>query len=78
VILVDFVLADVDGTNLCKQLKDDTQTKDIPVVLITGKEIMKDRGVINAELEQSGADDFLAKPFEVPQLLEKIDKLTSR
>lgn len=66
-ILMDvFLAAGMDGRDICKALKSNAKTKDIPVIMFSAQIKMED--VLNS----SQADDFIAKPFEVKDLLNKI------
>ncbi|MCX2477634.1 response regulator [Pedobacter sp. MC2016-15] len=71
-VLLDIWMSGIDGRDVCRSLKADPETLDIPVLMISaGREIME------SALE-SGADDFLAKPFDMDDLLEKVAKLTAK
>jgi CheY-like chemotaxis protein len=63
VILMDMLLSGVDGTLVCKQIKEDPSTKHIPVVMISALSHGQKKS------EEVGADFFLAKPFEMEDLL---------
>ena len=66
-ILMDvFLSSGMDGREICKILKANSQTKDIPVILFSAQ-IKMDDGFQNW-----GADDFISKPFEVKELISKI------
>src|SRR5689334_433757 len=60
-VLLDLMLPDLPGTEVCKALKADASTKQIPVVMLTAKGEEIDR-VVGFEL---GADDYVVKPFSV-------------
>ena len=65
-ILLDFKLPEMDGYEVCKRLKSDELTKDIPIIMITG--VIKDtEGRIKAL--DLGADAFLVKPVEPGELV---------
>ena len=67
-ILLDVMLAGMDGRDICKSIKEKPETHDIPVILISGTHHLEDT------LKQQGApDDFLAKPFNIGVLLHKIE-----
>ncbi|RYG17677.1 MAG: response regulator [Chitinophagaceae bacterium] len=68
VYILDIWMSGSDGRELCKQLKSDEKTKNIPVILISASNDLK------RSAETAGADDFLAKPFEIDALLEKVAK----
>jgi|SRR6185312_10399543 len=70
-LLLDIWMSGQDGRKICKYLKKDILTKDIPVILISAS-----RDIENSTIE-SGADDFLPKPFEMNELLAKISKWIS-
>jgi CheY-like chemotaxis protein len=59
-----------DGRDICKKLKQDPLTKNIPVIMISASRDIKESAM------EAGADDFLAKPFEMDDLLKKIEDLT--
>lgn len=67
-VLLDFVLTDIDGAQVCRCLKEAGGTKNIPVIMMTGfgTDSAKDK------FRESGADDFINKPFEAADLLAKI------
>jgi DNA-binding response OmpR family regulator len=69
VLLLDIWMSGVDGRDICKQLKQNEKTNKMPVVMISAS---KD---IERSAMESGADDFLAKPFDMYELLEKIERL---
>lgn len=66
--LLDIWMSGVDGGDLCKYLKKDHKTQDCPVVLVSAN---RDGERI---ADESGADDFLAKPFEIEDLLAIVEK----
>ncbi|RFZ82132.1 response regulator [Mucilaginibacter terrenus] len=66
-ILLDIMLGNMDGRELCKTLKQSIEMNDIPVILISASHN------IAAPLNQDGApNDFIAKPFDINHLLNKI------
>src|SRR3990167_7562242 len=69
-LLLDIWMSGVDGRDICKKLKANEQTKNIPVIMISAT---RD---IERSTKESGADDFLEKPFEMDELLEKVEKYT--
>jgi len=68
-VLLDIWMSGIDGRDVCKAIKANPQTKDIPVLMLSAS-----RDIRESALE-SGADDFLAKPFDMNVLLNKIDVL---
>ncbi|PWK60674.1 diguanylate cyclase domain-containing protein [Roseicyclus mahoneyensis] len=70
-ILLDVVMPDMSGLEVCRKLKADPETADIPVILITA---LADRESKMAGLE-AGADDFLTKPVDEVTLLARVRSL---
>lgn len=68
VILLDIVLPDMDGYQVCQILKSDPRTKDIPVIILTSnsKSVDKVRGL------KVGASDYITKPFDFGEFLARI------
>ena len=68
-ILLDVKLGDRDGRDICRQLKDNPNTQGVKVILYSAfPETM-------VEYVRCGADDFVTKPYEMDQLIEKIRQL---
>lgn len=67
-ILLDICMPGVDGRDVCRTLKQKELTKNIPIVMISASDDVE-RSVMDA-----GANDFLAKPFDMQELLKKIEK----
>jgi DNA-binding response OmpR family regulator len=63
VILMDMLLSGVDGTLVCKQIKENPSTQHIPVIMISALSQGQEKS------GEAGADFFLAKPFEMEDLL---------
>jgi two-component system response regulator MprA len=72
VILLDLGLPDVDGVKIVEQLRADGN--EIPILVLTARQALTDRV---AGLD-AGADDYLAKPFELDELLARVRALTRR
>ena len=72
-ILLDVMMPDKDGYKVCKELKTDEETRNIPVILFTAKPKQKES--IKDESKAVGADDHILKPFEPADLLDKVRKL---
>ncbi len=71
-ILLDVKLPDIDGTEVCKQLKADPRTARIPVIQISA---LLTAPADRVEGLESGADAYLAMPFEPRELLAHVDQL---
>src|SRR5579859_2603065 len=72
IILLDVMMPGMDGFTVCRHLKDDLETRHIPVVLLTALDGRADRV---AGLE-AGADDFLTKPIDDVMLFARVRSLT--
>jgi DNA-binding response OmpR family regulator len=68
IVLMDIYLGDSDGRELCRTLKNSASFQDIPVILYSAGNIPA------ASIENSMADDFIAKPFDLTYLLKRIDQ----
>ena len=72
-ILLDVILPGIKGRGVCTQLKQDNETKNIPVVFLTSKDSPDD---VKAELD-AGAILHLTKPISIKQLLSEIRRIES-
>ena len=73
-IILDLMLPDLPGTEICRQLKNNAATKNIPVMMVTAKGEEIDR-VVGFEL---GADDYVVKPFSIRELVLRVKALLRR
>lgn len=71
VILLDIWMSGQNGHDICKNLKSSAQTRNIPVVMISANRDMEKIS------KACGADDYVAKPFELDELLNKVEKYSS-
>lgn len=71
-LLLDIWMSGIDGRDICREIKGNPATKDTPILMLSAS-----RQISQSALE-CGADDFLAKPFEMATLLEKIENLTGK
>lgn len=67
-IFADLTIRGMSGSALCNALKAEADTKGIPYIILSG-----DRDIAQ-KARQCGADDFLGKPFEFPDLIRLVDK----
>jgi two-component system phosphate regulon response regulator PhoB len=73
-ILLDVMLPEVDGLEVCKILRRDSLTADTPIIMLTAKAAEIDR-VLGLEL---GADDYVTKPFSPRELILRVKKMLQR
>jgi two-component system phosphate regulon response regulator PhoB len=73
-VLLDLMLPDLPGTEVCRKLKASARTKAVPVIMVTARGEEVDR-VVGFEL---GADDFVTKPFSMRELLLRIKAVLRR
>ena len=66
-VLLDVFLSGSDGRDICNVLKQNPLTKDIPVVIFSAHSNLED------VLKVCGADDFISKPFDINELVKKIN-----
>ena len=71
IVILDIMMPRMDGLEVTKALKGDRDTKDIPIILLSAKAQAAD---LRAGKE-SGADDYLTKPFDPLELLERVEEL---
>jgi len=73
-VLLDWMLPDLSGIDICKQIKKDPKLKSIPVIMLTAKseEADKIRGF------ETGADDYVTKPFSTKELILRVHALLKR
>ena len=72
-IILDYMLPDVNGNVVCKTLREDPQFENTKIVIVSG--------VVNPDeiqdLMKSGADEFVKKPFNIERLIERIGQLVT-
>lgn len=73
-VLLDLMLPDIPGTQVCRTLKSDPRTAAIPIIMLTARGEETDR-VVGFEL---GADDYVVKPFSVRELLLRLAAILRR
>ena len=73
-ILLDWMLPGISGMELCRRLRSRPDTRKVPVILLTarGEEAERVRGLV------TGADDYVVKPFSVPELMARVRALLRR
>jgi PleD family two-component response regulator len=68
-IICDIMMPDIDGYEICRQLKGEPATRDVPIILLTARTEVENKV---AGLE-AGADDYITKPFNFSDLVEHIN-----
>jgi len=71
IILLDIMLPGINGFEVCESVKTNSQTRFIPVIMITALKELKDK----VKALEVGADDFISKPFENIELLTRVKSL---
>lgn len=74
VIFVDIMMPRLDGYQTCALIKNNSQYKHIPVIMLSSKDGLFDK----AKGRIVGADDYLTKPFSKAELFEVLEKFSSR
>ncbi|PIR42144.1 DNA-binding response regulator [candidate division WWE3 bacterium CG_4_9_14_0_2_um_filter_35_11] len=72
IIILDLVLPDMDGEDLCALIK--ARVKNVPILVISGKETVSDKDLAF----RKGADDYLTKPFDIKELKSRMNVLIRR
>ncbi len=73
-IILDIIMPGMDGLETCRELRSDPLLKSVPVLFLTGKGRPEER----VEGLEAGADDYLAKPFDVRELLLRVKAILRR
>ena len=73
-IILDLMLPELDGLEVCRELKSNPKTSSIPIIMLTAKGEESDK-IIGLEL---GADDYLTKPFSPKELVARVKALIRR
>ena len=70
-VLLDIMMPNVNGYQVCRELKEDPDTSSIPILMLTAKSQESDKfwGM------EAGADDYMTKPFDMDELIKKIERL---
>lgn len=73
-IILDVMLPGLDGVTLCRALRTEGASRDTPILMLTARDAESDK-VVGLE---SGADDYVAKPFGIRELLARVEALLRR
>jgi DNA-binding response OmpR family regulator len=74
VIILDVMLPGLDGVTVCRALRAEGASRDAPILMLTARDAESDK-VVGLE---SGADDYVAKPFGIRELLARVEALLRR
>jgi len=74
IILLDLMLPEIDGLEVCRQLKKENKTSRIPIIMLTAKSKEADK-IVGLEL---GADDYVTKPFSSREIIARIEAVLRR
>ncbi len=72
-ILLDFMMPEMDGLEACRRLKNDPETNSIPIIMLTAKGRKED--VVDALA--AGVNSYMVKPFKLPDLVKRIEQILS-
>ena len=73
-IVLDIMLPDIDGYEVCRRLRTQTRTRHIPVIFLTQKDERSDK----LQGLEMGADDYITKPFDIEELKLRVQNAISR
>src|SRR6187200_87503 len=66
-LIMDMLLSGADGTDICRRLKQDMKTSSIPILMFSAHPTAKETCL------SAGANDFISKPFEMSEMISKVD-----
>jgi DNA-binding response OmpR family regulator len=73
-VILDVIMPEMDGYEVCRRMREDSQLSDIPILFLTAK--IKDEDKVNGFL--AGADDYLTKPFNIDELALRVKAILRR
>lgn len=73
-VILDLMMPRISGIEVCRKIKEDPETRDILVLILSAKESQDDR-IKGLEL---GADEYISKPFHLTSLARKIEYMLSK
>lgn len=71
-VMLDMLISGVNGTDVCVRLRENEETRDVPVLMMSA---LHDAGI---KCRKAGANDFIAKPFEMDDLIVKINEILDK
>ena len=69
-IILDVMMPKINGYKISRLLKYDNKYKDIPIIMVTARSQLEDKAIG----EETGVNEYITKPFEFSEVLEKINK----
>ncbi|WP_372919672.1 PleD family two-component system response regulator [Salegentibacter sp.] len=72
IVLLDMLISGVNGTDVCAEIRENPETQDTPVLMMSA---LHDAG---PKCKEAGANDFIAKPFEMEDLIKKINGILGK
>ena len=73
-VLLDIMLPEIDGFEVCQRIKENPDTRHIPVIMLTAKKSREDM----ARGEKAGADWYITKPFKSAMVIETIQRFLAK
>lgn len=73
-VLLDIMLPEIDGFEVCRRIKSNNETKHLPVIMLTAKKSREDM----ARGEKVGADWYITKPFKSAMVIETIQRFLAK
>lgn len=73
-LVLDLMLPEIGGLDICRQIRNDDELSDLPIIMLTAKEKEVDR-ILGLEL---GADDYVTKPFSPRELVARVKAILRR
>lgn len=71
-VMLDMLISGVNGTDVCSRLRENSDTRETPILMMSA---LHDAG---KKCKNAGADDFIAKPFEMDALIAKINEVLEK
>lgn len=71
-VMLDMLISGVNGTDVCARLRANEETADVPILMMSALHNAGDK------CKEAGADEFIAKPFEMDELIERIKEVLER
>jgi DNA-binding response OmpR family regulator len=73
-VILDIVLPDIDGIEICQQLRSRPETIHLPIIMLSGRSLVPDkiRGL------KAGADEYVTKPVDLDEMVARVEALLNR